>query len=497
MNKFAKCLAEVFGCLWLLCGVALATEEPAVLNACTVEQSLVLYLPQQETPVQNVYIGSREIPVFTVEPPGPIHTVVLLDNSLSIRPEFRQPIVELLEELAASRSDGDIFTIATYAESLQYLVQESNDYLEIKAAVDAITFNNQNSYCTNSLYQLVEDALQWQEQLQCFTRLVVLSDGTDHEVLGYTDQELEEKIRQAQLPIYTVGCQGQENEEELKQLFALSRLSGGGSYLMSTDVTAILQGLRDAVAVMERMEISVPADLCDGSQQMVRLSWGETHSSVEMTMPFLAITPEPESALEPEPEPEPEPKPEPEPVPEQPLSWMVWAGGGLILCAAAGVVMFLRQRKRRAEQAAAVEAATAAAEPELDYDRTEIVGSHITWDVNREEPTAVLTGGHSVRLRLQGMDDPGEVYEYSVNDRLLIGKDRSRCRIVVDQRYISGVHCMVMAEGSLFYVQDGAPDGKPSTNGTYVNGIRVTEATPLPAEAILKLGQRSYRVQYI
>lgn len=59
-----------------------------------------------------------------------------MDNSLSIHERYREAIRDFLEELVAARSDGDTFVIATFAEDVTYLVEESNNYLDIKAKID-------------------------------------------------------------------------------------------------------------------------------------------------------------------------------------------------------------------------------------------------------------------------------------------------------------------------------------------------------------------------
>lgn len=53
----------------------------------------------------------------------------------------------------------------------------------------------------------------------------------------------------------------------------------------------------------------------------------------------------------------------------------------------------------------------------------------------------------------------------------------------IDHSTISSLHCVVMLRGEDVFVRDYS-----STNGTFVNGQRVIEETPLPPEGVLRLG---------
>jgi len=48
--------------------------------------------------------------------------------------------------------------------------------------------------------------------------------------------------------------------------------------------------------------------------------------------------------------------------------------------------------------------------------------------------------------------------------------------VIQQRRMISSQHAHIRREGGRFRVHDGAPGGKPSVNGTYVNGRRISQA---------------------
>lgn len=67
---------------------------------------------------------------------------------------------------------------------------------------------------------------------------------------------------------------------------------------------------------------------------------------------------------------------------------------------------------------------------------------------------------------------------------MTVGRDES-CDIHLDmpmvqeKRLISGKHAYLRHQDGQFLIYDGVPGGKPSTNGTYVNGRRVPQAGQL------------------
>ena len=56
--------------------------------------------------------------------------------------------------------------------------------------------------------------------------------GVDNKSIGYTKEELYAALEKMPYPIYTVGCTYKENNEQLKNMFALSRMTGGASWLL-------------------------------------------------------------------------------------------------------------------------------------------------------------------------------------------------------------------------------------------------------------------------
>ncbi len=515
MKKIAKAISMLCCMTLLISMIANAAELAAVMNAYTCSDSVVLFVKDQGREIDNVYLGNDEAQEFKKEDGGPVRTVVVLDNSLSINKKYREGIKAFLTDLAAARGDGDTFTIATFAENLTYLVQDSGDYLEIKAQIDGLQFENQDSYFTNVMYTVMNDISKYEDIK--YTRVIVIADGVDNEALGYTDDELNKKIQAIRVPIYSVGCTSKGNEENLKKMFALSRLSNGKSYLLD-DVSGT-QILQDIGADSQAVKITViPQDKsCDGSVRPVRIAFGEDYAAAEVAMPFKAAeeTTAEETATEAETQPETTApteaatEPETEPAEEEGGIPVVLFGilGVLAVVIAAAIIVLVKKKKPR-EQETSIDLSG------IGHSRDTVItgnqgnraaGTGGTEILNRGSQsgsgggseTNILRANNAIKLVLQDMDNPSKTFEYPLRDKILIGRDASRCQIAIDySTYVSGIHCEVVSRGGSLFVRDGGGDVIASTNGTFVNDKRVAPELPLPSGSILKLGQVRLKVSY-
>ena len=85
----------------------------------------------------------------------------------------------------------------------------------------------------------------------------------------------------------------------------------------------------------------------------------------------------------------------------------------------------------------------------------------------------------SVTLSLCTGPMAGTSYSCTPGSYATLGRAPSRCEIVLDQQYnmVSGVHCRIQ-----FYDQYATVTDLNSTNGTYVNGTRLTPGQPVTVQ---------------
>ncbi len=470
-----------------------AEELPAVMNAYTTEDSVVMYVRNHE--IDGIYIGNQECPDFNVSENHGVKTFILLDNSYSINKAHRETIKSFLKDLVGARGDGDRFSIAVFTDHLEYLVQDSNDYLSIKDSIDAIEFSEHESYFSTCLAQAV-DELQ-KDDSNMYTRIIGISDGAETEALGYTREELDKKFAEAHYPIYTIGCYAKNNEENLKNMFAISRLTNGKDFLLDdTPASDILQYLINDNDVI-RIEFKPPVELCDGTSKPVRIIMGEDFSTADLQMPFIASSQETAA-------PEPEATVAPEPVKEKKRffisrKFLIGIIGALGFAALVTLILILKKNKKPKEPE----------QPPVDLSMIGHSKNTVLLKEQKEPKTQILNYAKAgqapqpapetpkpVYLCLQDINNPTKSFQYPIRGSVKIGKDAGHCQILINySQFISSVHCEIVAGNGFFFVKDGV-NGQPSTNGTFVNDRRVSGSAPLKAGDILRLAEVSFKVSF-
>jgi len=80
------------------------------------------------------------------------------------------------------------------------------------------------------------------------------------------------------------------------------------------------------------------------------------------------------------------------------------------------------------------------------------------------------------RLRGEGVDFPITAAESAV------GRDPSRCKVLLSEPRVSGVHAHIKVDGGLVYVKD-----EGSNNGTFVDNARIAPHLWVPVRAGVEL----------
>lgn len=233
----------------MCCNVFAAKEAGKILSYGTQDQDIIFYLqnPGKDYSIQ-CQIGTNEAKVVETYPiadtPTPIETIVLIDNSLSTGEQYRSMINEILSKLAADKLDGELFTIATFSNEPNYIIQKETDTAQIQQAIEKINYTWQETYLTDVLYEILEEIEQENDNI--LKRILIVSDGADDKSIGYTKEELHALLQKTPCPIYTMGCTN-DNNEQLKNMFSLSRMTGGEYYLLDevTDAMTVVNDIKN------------------------------------------------------------------------------------------------------------------------------------------------------------------------------------------------------------------------------------------------------------
>lgn len=445
-------------------------------------------------------IGRDVVDVVDVESNVSGRTVFLIDNSKSVSESNLNKVKEIMRLYAEAKSLDEKVSIATFGENVEdYLIKDETDASAIEAVFDQIVVEDKETYLTDALY----DELANYRDIDTYTRFVVVSDGVDNKSLGYTKEELSDYLKENLFPIFSIGCRNHSNEENLKNMFALSRLTKAGYFLLDDyeSYEDIISGLTEPVS---RVQISIPDSLRDGSRQNILLRFqtenGEIEVQDEMMMPFGIRETEPEAIEEPTEKPEETPSPEvekesllpaptTEPAPEKGGVDMVSIVAVIFIIAAVLYLGFTKVKKKKKAEEKVTDSSFGIENSENEEEQKTVFLVE-----NEEEQKTVFLGEinnpNSKVLVVRDVDHPDKVFRYPLRGRVIIGRKKDYgayqdVNIVLNyDASISGRHLAVSMQGDRLYIED-----LNSSNGTFINGERVRGIVPVATGCQVKLGR--------
>jgi len=158
------------------------------------------------------------------------------------------------------------------------------------------------------------------------------------------------------------------------------------------------------------------------------------------------------------------------------LAWWIWVLIGLgVVGAVGGVLLFLKHRRENPPQPKAQKSkAPTAARP-----------------VVAAPAQAPLTGGRGTRLEVRGIGGghAGLRYEVTAAQPFIVGKAGGTMH-VVDDPTVSSSHAQIYFSQGTFVLQDLG-----STNGTFVNDQRITQAVALKDGDLVRFGNTQVKIR--
>ena len=451
-------------------------------------------------------IGARAAGIVEIVPimegECPIETLILIDNSISIREGHRQFISALLFDIVDNRQSNELITISTFSDRIENVIKSSTDNEAIRNAITQIVYRDQETYLTDILYELFSGFSGVEGDT--FRRIVIVSDGVDNKAIGYTKDELNTIIKENPCPIYSLGCSTGRNNEELKNMFALSRMTGGTAFLVDemNDSKEAVAGILESNRTL-RVTVQLAEEDMDGTEKAVRIrvnSFGSVDNSFQTKMPFVesdndSISVETEHILEDVDETEKEAltekkweettavieesEEESEPdnsVPRRKVFlFIVIIIFGLMLAAVAARLLIAKKKK------------TNITYDVVDDQRTErISDDEAQTERLDDERTMILVNSY---IALKDEEHPKKKYQAELGGSVTVGRSME-CEIVINDDSVSRKHCCFFSRGSKVMVQNLS-----QMNGTVVDGTKITDICEVVNGTKLKLGRVSLTIE--
>lgn len=457
--------------------------------------------------IQSADAQAAQYPCENVEIVAPenisVHTVIMLDNSLSISETNRENIKNIMRQYVQGVSENEAVSLAVFGEEMEFLTEKSQDTDEMIRLIDEIEFYNQDTYLTDYLYQAIEKIENDPE----YTRFIVISDGVDNNAIGITKDELISKLKETSRPIDTIGHIYKDNSSELKNMFALSRATGGEEVLIEDfeEMSSIVEKIHDLSHIYS-IKMDVPQNVMDGGNRRILINLHTEEGDVEVTgeaaMPFTRMEPEsepepepkqepasvsiPAPAPEPEQEPESEPdselkqesKPESDPEPERKPAGIgieKIAGAVILLIAAAALILY--RKKNKSDNG------------KESKRNTPVVPEAIPEAKPAEDATVILDGRYLLVLR--DRSNPERIFRYPMDGHVIVGRNIDMVQIAVDYSLtVSGQHCEFYIKNNRFFIRD-----MNSINHTYLDGRMISGECEIMSGNVVRLGEVEFGVE--
>lgn len=264
----------IFTILMLFC--VSAQEMGDIMSSYVGKDSISLYVQGKSDMKVTAQIGTKEIKDVDVVPLGDtekIETLILVDNSLSTTEESRPIITELLTGVVGNKLPNESISVATFSKNIEYKVNDTTDYTQLKNAIDSLEYKYQDAYLLPVLYDLSKEYATKEENI--FRRVIIVSDGASDEEIGVKVSELLAQLNKNSFPIYTFGCKSEDgsNNGDLENLYSIARTTGA-EYWTVNDINnpdEISSQFSKRLVDIDRVDIKVPKSLQDGSEKGVKI----------------------------------------------------------------------------------------------------------------------------------------------------------------------------------------------------------------------------------
>ena len=460
--------------------------------------------PDSTVQIGNVICPEKQVSIADFEHmPSFMNTLILIDNSKSISEEKHADIEEILQGIISNSKENEQIKIGTFSKEITWLCDYTKDQIALGNIVHSITYQNQDTYLSDILYQVISELKA--ENIFLYTRIIVLSDGADDNFIGYTNEEVRRYIEKSQYPIYTVGILGKNNTTELETMFSFSRAAKTEYFLLDGTVSnedIINTFLMDQKGVCVKItpdesvkdgsnknillrintangpfEITTNVEMPFGTGKEVVTEIETEKKEIETTLPSISPTQTSETI-----------KPETNKNSPNFLWVFILFGVIIILFMVVIIILLLRKKKEPPKKEPVEENTEVKEEPKEegtvmangDEGETER-GVQGLWENQSSQKYLVLTN----------VDNTDIFFKVPIVDVVRIGR-RETQDIILDDKKVSREHCEIILRGDTMYIKDCK-----SANHTYYENAIVYEERPIVSGGHIKVGSYRYRIELV
>ena len=387
-------------------------------------------------------------------------------------------------------------------------IQLTHDSAALLRQIDGLKLDQK----LNQLYAQAATALNYLEtgkDVQDRRVLVLISSGTNENSTGMTYDELSGNLQKTKTTVYTYALMDKTDPKKVEKYNALGRSSLGGQFyeipasatsvdskvqelirnekrfrcFYADPASAEIKGKTVSVSRTDNTRVSDSIELT-GEQQKVLSSAVDAVIAAKVTEAPATESPTPEpgtSTSESEAE-----TTETTPEPENTILGLTPVQLGIIVgavvLAVLVIVLIAKKSKKKSEPEPAPAPVTAPVQPPKPYEepqsKTEVA------------PQAQSVPSLMVKLESVGLDET-KTYSSPMVDELVIGRVPQKSRLIIPDAKVSGANSKLTYENRVMYIEDLG-----STNGTQLNGMKVTGKVVVHQQDTIRIGQMNLRISW-
>lgn len=427
-----------------------------------------------------------------------LDTLILFDNSLSIPEETRDVAKAWISDIIADRKPYERFSIATYGEELESIIDFTDEYSDLKNAIAKIGYKDRDTYLTDVLYDLVSSDSFKENSDGAYRRIIVISDGVDNKNVGYTSDELISLLNESGMPVYTIGVynKSQTNGKELSNMFSISRATNATSATYGTDeVGELLKSLKQDRDIL-CLEVSPEDAVKDGSLKTITITiegdMGSQIATVDnVRMKQIAVSQKTDQVIEEKVEKTevmtPQEKTTPKEDEKKILIYICCGIIGLVLA----IILYIYARKKAAKKNEIIETEDPFKDM-LEEEKTEIVFGSSAQD-DEDATVYMFNQGRSYTVIFSDIYNPARIYQTTMQTKIVVGRSSKNQMVdlVIDyEPTISKVQCKIERKGDKFFLAD-----MQSSNGTFLNDSKVLSEVEIYSGSVVKMGRAEMKIE--
>ena len=398
-----------------------------------------------------------------------------------------------------------VYTTGMTAKDIQ-LTHDSN---ALQRQIETLKYDREQ----NQLYAQAAAALNYLEtgkDVQDRRVLVLISSGVNEVSTGMTYDELSGNLQKTRTTVYTFALLDKRDPKKVEKYNALGRTSLGGQfYEIPANAASVEPQVQELIRNEKRFRCffadPASAEIKGKTVSVSRTDNARVSGSIELTSEQQIVLGKAvddaiarkvtEAPVTEPPTPTPDPAtPTPEPVVESPEPIKVdntimgltpvqlGIIAGAVVLAILVIVLIAKKSKKKEETVPAPAPVTAPVQPPKPYEEPQ----------SKTEPAPQPQAVPSLMVKLEsvGLDEP-KTYSSPMVDELVIGRVPQKSRLIIPDAKVSGANSKLTYENRVMYIEDLG-----STNGTQLNGMKVTGKVVVHQQDTIRIGQMNLRISW-